>query len=82
MKAEQKHPFFLFSTFKGTTGDDIKVPSAQIQEDGVKIITIGVEADRIQANTISSIVMFENLVEFLYDTDEKINTIVKMINEG
>ena len=40
------------------------------------------EADRVQASTLSSIVMFENLVEFLYDSDEKLNRIVNMINEG
>lgn len=58
------------------------MPSAQLQEDGVRIISIGVEADRIQAYTISSIVMLENLVEFLYDSEEKLNRIVNMINEG
>ena len=68
--------------FKGTTADDIKVPSAELHADGVKIVTIGVEADRLQANTISSIVHFENMVEFLYETDEKLNRIVNMINEG
>ncbi|XP_028412170.1 cochlin-like isoform X2 [Dendronephthya gigantea] len=75
-------PKILVVLFKGTTSDDIKTPSAQIQEDGVKIISIGVEADRIQANTISSIVMFENLVEFLYDTEEKLNNVVNIINEA
>ena len=75
-----KHNHFYDT--QGTTADDIKVPSAQLQEDGVKIISIGVEADRIQAYTISSIVMLENLVEFLYDSEEKLNRIVNMINEG
>ena len=72
----------VFPAFVGSTTDDIKAPSAELQENGVKIITVAVEADRIQANTISSIVMFEGLVEFLYDSDEKLNRIVKMINEG
>ena len=75
-------PKVLVSLLKGTTADDVKVPSAQLHEDGVKIVSIGVEADRIQVNTISSIVMFENLVEFLYDTDKKLNSVVSLINEG
>ena len=80
--SRENAPKILLLLFKGTTADDIKAPSAQLQEDGVKIITIAVEADRVQANTISSIVMFENLVEFLYDSDAKLNRIVNMINEA
>ena len=80
--ARNSVPKVLVTLLKGTATDDVKGPSAQLQEDGVKIVSIGVETDRIQVNTISSIAMFESTVESLYQTEEKLNKVVKSINEG